>query len=235
MVQMLIVATYNIHRSIGIDRIRDPHRIIRVIEEMNADIVGLQEVDKFHATHHTSTPLDDLARYAGYHIIMGATMQKDYGQYGNALLSRFEISGYHTVDLTMNRREPRGAIDATIKANGRDIRIIVTHFGLKSRERKYQINRLIKVIDSDDLSNTIFMGDINEWLPFGYCVRRMSEYLSSIPCVKSYPSYLPVFALDRIWTGKKIRTYLSGVHKSSLSKIASDHLPVKAVMDIPLF
>src|SRR5258706_537126 len=39
------VATYNIHRCIGLDRIRDPARIANVIGELGADVIGLQEVD----------------------------------------------------------------------------------------------------------------------------------------------------------------------------------------------
>src|SRR5580692_9440471 len=39
------VATYNIHRCVGLDRIRDPGRIADVIAELDADVVGLQEVD----------------------------------------------------------------------------------------------------------------------------------------------------------------------------------------------
>ena len=39
------VASYNIHRCIGIDKRYDPERIIRVMQELQVDIIGLQEVD----------------------------------------------------------------------------------------------------------------------------------------------------------------------------------------------
>src|SRR5580692_3119467 len=41
----ITVATYNIHRCVGLDRIRDPARIANVIGELDADVIGLQEVD----------------------------------------------------------------------------------------------------------------------------------------------------------------------------------------------
>ena len=40
----LRIATYNVHRCIGLDRRTDPMRIARVIEGMNADVIALQEV-----------------------------------------------------------------------------------------------------------------------------------------------------------------------------------------------
>ncbi|MES2712824.1 MAG: hypothetical protein V4653_14685, partial [Pseudomonadota bacterium] len=42
----LVVASYNIHRCIGVDRRFDPGRVAAVIEELGADIVALQEADR---------------------------------------------------------------------------------------------------------------------------------------------------------------------------------------------
>ena len=39
------VASYNIHRGIGRDGKYEPGRILRVLQEMDADILALQEVD----------------------------------------------------------------------------------------------------------------------------------------------------------------------------------------------
>jgi endonuclease/exonuclease/phosphatase family metal-dependent hydrolase len=41
----LRVASYNIHRAIGRDGRYEPGRILRVAQELNADIIALQEVD----------------------------------------------------------------------------------------------------------------------------------------------------------------------------------------------
>ena len=43
-VKPLVVASYNIHRGMGLDRRRDLDRIAAVIEEMQPDVIGLQEV-----------------------------------------------------------------------------------------------------------------------------------------------------------------------------------------------
>ncbi len=38
-------ASYNIHKAVGLDRKRDPERIMSVLREVDADIIALQEAD----------------------------------------------------------------------------------------------------------------------------------------------------------------------------------------------
>jgi endonuclease/exonuclease/phosphatase family metal-dependent hydrolase len=40
----LVVASYNIHRGVGLDRRYDLDRIAKVIAEIEPDLIGLQEV-----------------------------------------------------------------------------------------------------------------------------------------------------------------------------------------------
>src|SRR5690348_6165434 len=42
----ITVASYNMHKAIGLDGRRDPHRVLKVLQEIDADIVALQEADK---------------------------------------------------------------------------------------------------------------------------------------------------------------------------------------------
>jgi endonuclease/exonuclease/phosphatase family metal-dependent hydrolase len=60
------VASYNIHKGVGTDRKRDPARILRVLQEVDADIVCLQEVRSHHrklAHYFTRWPDLDQAGY----------------------------------------------------------------------------------------------------------------------------------------------------------------------------
>ena len=45
------VATYNIHRCIGLDRIRDPARIATVIGELGADVIVIADAAAGNAEH----------------------------------------------------------------------------------------------------------------------------------------------------------------------------------------
>jgi len=44
--RMIKVASYNIHKAVGTDRLRKPDRIIEVLNEIDADVVALQEADR---------------------------------------------------------------------------------------------------------------------------------------------------------------------------------------------
>src|SRR3546814_986043 len=48
----LRLATWNIHSGIGGDHYFDMGRILSVLEEIDADVVGLQEVGWHRRTHH---------------------------------------------------------------------------------------------------------------------------------------------------------------------------------------
>ena len=125
----MIVATYNVHRCIGADGRHDPDRVAAVIRELDADVVGLQEVD---AKPHIEAGLDQvvyLAEATGLTGIAGPTLTRHYGEYGNALLTRLPVRGATLLDLSVADREPRGAIDAEVDADGVRCRVLVTHLG----------------------------------------------------------------------------------------------------------
>src|SRR5690606_7371943 len=112
----LVVATYNIHRCVGTDGRLDESRVERVLRELDADIIALQEVETV-----ADGGLDLLARFAhdtGMTAIAGSTMSRAEADYGNALLSRLPVRGSERHDISVARHEPRGAIDAVLEVAG---------------------------------------------------------------------------------------------------------------------
>jgi endonuclease/exonuclease/phosphatase family metal-dependent hydrolase len=77
------------------------------------------------------------------------------------------------------------------------------------------------------------MGDINEWFPPSPGLRSMNRHLGPTPALPSFPSRLPVLALDRIWVRPRGALVALAVHRSALARIASDHLPVRAELVLP--
>src|SRR5215470_14634824 len=96
------VATYNIHRAEGLDRCVDVGRIADVLGEIDADLVGIQEVFLPQA--------ETLADRLDAQLVMGPTKLAGRLPYGNAVLSRLPISSSYTFDLSWATREPRGGI-----------------------------------------------------------------------------------------------------------------------------
>jgi endonuclease/exonuclease/phosphatase family metal-dependent hydrolase len=74
------------------------------------------------------------------------------------------------------------------------------------------------------------LGDINEWLPLGRPLRWMHALLGRSPAERSFPSRWPLFALDRVWVRPRHALLEFGAHRSALAAMASDHLPVRAVI-----
>ena len=102
------LATYNIHACIGADGRFDPGRIVRVLRQMKADVVALQEVENYPVGE--TGLLDYLAAETGMAAFAGPTLLRETRHYGNALLTRLPILSLKRVDLSLQRREPRGAI-----------------------------------------------------------------------------------------------------------------------------
>jgi endonuclease/exonuclease/phosphatase family metal-dependent hydrolase len=222
------VATYNVHRCVGLDRKRDAGRIASVIRELNADVIGLQEVDNRSDGAGESAQMDFLARKTGYDAIPGPTIKRSNGHYGNVLLTRRPVVEKREIDLCFSCREPRGAIEALLSVHEGEIRVIVTHLGLTFSERWFQIARLVDVIQEKTSPLFVLLGDINEWFPTGRGLKLLHGLLGKPPVTRSYPSWRPFLALDKIWVKPKEALERIWVHKSRLSRVASDHLPVVA-------
>ncbi len=221
----ITVASYNIHQCLGTDNRKDLERTTRVIEELDAQLVGLQEV---HSTFIQSSQVDTLTQDTGLTVIPGPTMHRSDGHYGNVLLTAYSTLSVRPIDLSFPGREPRGAIDAELHIQGRSVRVIVTHLGLNVRERQFQVNRLADSLLPQKHDLLVLMGDFNEWFPFRRQLLLLNRLLGKISIRPTYPSRHPILALDRIWVRPKQALQSIRIHKSPLARIASDHLPLKA-------
>lgn len=227
----LRIASYNIHRCVGRDGRADPGRVAQVILELGCDAVGLQEVDNLADGHHESMQLDYLARATGMAAQAGHTIVRHEGSFGNALLTRRPVLAVQRYDLSYGRREARGALAVDLQVEDECVRVIVTHLGLRPAERRYQVRRMLQLLhDLPADRKVIVLGDINEWLPLGRPLRWLHGMLGHSPAERSFPSGLPVFALDRVWVRPRHTLLAFQTHRSPLARVASDHLPVKAIV-----
>lgn len=229
----LTLATYNVHRCTGADGRRDPDRIARVIKELRADLVGLQEIDSSPPGGDELDQLHYLASETEFAAIMGSTMKRRDSIYGNALLTRHEVLEIRRIDLSVPGREPRGAIDVDLQVNGVVVRAIVTHLGLSYRERQAQFRRLRNALARGRERVQILMGDFNEWYPLSRQIRPLQRYFGAVPYRPTFPSRFPIFALDRMWVRPGPCLVNVEPHVTLTSRVASDHLPLKGEVTLP--
>jgi endonuclease/exonuclease/phosphatase family metal-dependent hydrolase len=221
-------ASYNIHRFVGVDGRFDPERIARVVSELGSEIVGLQEIDS--QFYKNGNQLKCLTEISGLEVILGPTLRSRNGHFGNALLTSFPIKDVRRIDLSVYGRAPRGALDVDLLIGGETVRVIVAHLGLGIVERRRQIRRLLDIFCSERDRMEIMLGDFNEWIPVGKPLCWVHDVFGKSPSLRTFPSFLPVLSLDRIWIRPVDALVRMKTHRTQLSRVASDHLPVKAII-----
>jgi endonuclease/exonuclease/phosphatase family metal-dependent hydrolase len=227
----LRIASYNIHGCLGTDGRVDVARVARVIIETGCDTVGLQEVDNQPGERHDSMQLDFLGSATRMEALAGHTLVRQQGHFGNALLTRRPVLTVRRHVLSFGSREPRGALDVDLDVAGRVVRVLVTHLGLSPAERRFQVKKLLRLLHDIPPEQTVLvLGDINEWLPLGRPLRWLHGMLGEAPAERTFPSRFPLFALDRVWVRPRHILLAFGAHQSPAARLASDHLPVKAIV-----
>jgi len=229
----LRVATYNVHACVGSDGRHDPDRIASVIAELEADIVALQEftypagVAIETRMPVTLTPADP------YECVLGPTRQRGAECFGNALLTRHRIVDVQRFDLSMERREPRGAIAATIDVRGTIVHVLAAHLGLRVHERRFQVTQILEYLDSVRHTLIVVLGDFNDWLPGRSVVHVLDDRLGKPPRrPASFPVQWPIVPLDRIWVNPLGALRQIFTHATPTARLASDHFPVVADVDV---
>jgi endonuclease/exonuclease/phosphatase family metal-dependent hydrolase len=224
----VVVASYNIHAGVGTDGRRDLARVGRVLRELNADVIALQEVDCDLDDFNSLTRAGLLAERSGLRGIWLPTHFRKEGHFANALLTSLPLRRARGVDLRYGRSEPRRALDVELGVGDARLRVIATHLGLRPAERRHQVRELLAISARDACETSVLLGDINEWFIAGRPLRWLHAHFGYAPALRTFPSRFPLLALDRIWAHPPAVMARMWRHESAESRRASDHLPVLA-------
>jgi endonuclease/exonuclease/phosphatase family metal-dependent hydrolase len=237
------VMTYNIHHAKGMDKRLDLERIAKVISESDADIIGLNEVDKhFSKRSLFKDQISWLANSLGLFSAFGPTIslkskQAPYlREYGNALLSRHPIitNKNYPFNFLTGVIEGRALLRATIQINNKSIDVSVTHFSLNPFLQRMQTNFIVNQLHKSS-NSMIVVGDFNMkpgsrgWKTL---TREYKDvwFLAGNGDGSTYPSMRPRSRLDYIFVSPNIKVLYAEV----VTKLpnASDHLPLKANIQV---
>lgn len=220
----LRVLSYNIHKCVGLDRRRDPHRVAGVIRDIAPAIAVLQEVDRRLGSRPAALPGDLVVQECGLRPAPVATTRVSLGWHGNAILLAPAWQMAELIRVPLPGLEPRGALIADLDGP-QPLRVVATHLGLRRRDRQRQMTVIMAHLAAMSARPTILLGDLNEWsVAAGFA--PLDPYFTLHNPGRSFPARRPVAALDRIATGPDLRLIASGTCRTGAAGRASDHLPI---------
>jgi endonuclease/exonuclease/phosphatase family metal-dependent hydrolase len=248
----ITVASYNMHKAVGLDGRRDPHRVLRVLQEIDADIVALQEADRRIGGRGSTVPhelIDSHGMYKPVHLGVRhkrplekarqhaerllKVNTRNIGWHGNAILVKHHIGLIDCKALELPTLEPRGAVMAELLIGDKPVRVVGMHLDLSGLWRRRQMRAILDAISArPQQMPTILMGDTNEWRTVAGCLKDVGPDFHVAPTGPSFHARHPVAALDRIIVNKHVNIEAAGVHMSAVARRASDHLPIWARLSV---
>ena len=249
----ITVASYNMRKAIGLDRRRDPQRILDVLRQIDADVVALQEADRRFGGRGSAVPhelIDTHGMYVPVHLgvrhkrplekarkhaeKLFKVSTRNLGWHGNALLVKRHIGVLDCAALDLPTLEPRGAVMAELLIGDQAVRVVGMHLDLSGLWRRRQVRAILDAIAArPQKMPTVLMGDTNEWRTASGCLKELNGAYRIAPTGFSFHSRRPIAALDRIIVDDRMVIEAAGVHASASARRASDHLPVWARLAMP--
>jgi len=162
----LRLVSYNIHKGRSLSG-RDSLAELRLgLHGLHPDLLFLQEVQgrneqrmNLHAQH------ESLAAALHMEVAYGCNAIRNLTDHGNALLSRFPITGFENEDVSDHSLEQRGLLHAEVKIAGRTVHCFVVHLGLFAGSRVRQVEtmtqRIVRLVPDD--APILIAGDFNDW------------------------------------------------------------------------
>ena len=222
------VATYNVRKAIGRDYRRDPTRILESVAELNADIVALQEADYRFKQRQAIFSSDQVRHLTSMNIVDLEHDQNGLGWHGNIVLVNPKLKVQDARIIELPGLEPRGGLLVDLAYGGTEFRIISAHLGLLAAYRRRQVEVLMEAADIESGRTTFILGDFNCWGKSRWSLKPFRDCLNEADCGNTFPAGRPVASLDRIFYTNHAQLSSCGPVLNGLTRIASDHLPVRA-------
>ena len=231
----MLVATYNIHRCRGPAGPFRPDRIARVIAEIRPDLIALQEAQHYLRPGVPMLDAEAIERDLGLRLLRFPRVAHRPGDHqgwrGNLVLVRRDAEILRAPDgLRLGGLEPRGAVLAELDLGWGPFRLIAAHLSLGAERRRLQAEALLEAMETGigKRMPTLLLGDLNEWRPHASALGVLRPVFGRPPRAPTFPSFRPLFSLDRIMGHPRELVPAVAVHDTPLARRASDHLPLKA-------
>ena len=238
----LPVLTYNIHSGVGIDGVLDLDRIAAVIAGSGAELVALQEVDRYRRE------LQRLRRPAGATSPTGSgctsrmprawtTSPSTRARGGRSTGPPCSApAGWSDVSTTLlpcfPGSEQRGLLEATVELGGASLRVLGTHLQWdREDERLAQARAVTAALDDRP---TLLLGDLNTTpgsATYEHLATRLDDSWARVGDGDghTFDAELPPRRIDYVWVGGGVRALGAQV----LPSPASDHAALLVDVEVP--
>ena len=205
--QSLRVMTYNIYgaRATSPANAADLDAIAEVIRRQNPDFVTLNEVDVF--TNRTGKDVHqarDLAEKLGMEWHFSKAIDRDGGEYGDAVLSKYPILEKRSYRLPCAAEQPgedRSLCVIRVQIDGKDLYVASTHLDHLTGDasRLVQATEIRRIRDTELEGDLILCGDLNA-IPSSNVIATMTSFLTNTGPIDQYtfPSDDPSRKIDYI-------------------------------------
>lgn len=235
------VLSFNIHHGQGLDGNLDLQRIADVIKTSDADIVGLQEVDKGWSRSDFVDQTTWLAETLDMRAVFGANLDlepenpgESRREYGTAILTKRPILEWDNTLLPLIQGEQRGLLRVRVAIRGVPVQVYNTHLEHSNvEERAAQITAIKEMIDTTT-DSVVLTGDMNA-TPDKPEIADLVEGLvdtweaGGAGEGHTYPVEDPNARIDYVLSSDDVVTRTAAV----ITTDASDHLPVQADVLLP--
>jgi endonuclease/exonuclease/phosphatase family metal-dependent hydrolase len=246
------LVTFNTHHGVGSDDRHDLPRLAKLLASVDADVICLQEVDRYFGER--SEDVDQallLSRALDMQLAWGPAIDEPRAgddpprQYGNALLSRLPIliSDVHPLPGT---GEPRIALRTLVELDGGALWVTTTHLTTSSVEERRAQVAAVAELHSEPMETGVIVGDFNadpDGPELGVLRQRFTDAWRlararddqagwrfwSRDEGHTHPAGFPRRRIDQVWVSAGVA--VAGAHVLD-AEGASDHLPLVVDLEI---
>lgn len=224
------------------------HELRDAIRATEADVVFLQEVLGAHQEHASrlarwpaTSQYEFLADSIWPEFAYGRNAVYPYGHHGNALLSKYPITHYDNLDISVGKHEKRGLLHCVLRlaALDKNVHAICVHLGLLEQQRSLQLFDLCRRIDNHVPADAplLVVGDFNDWRLRGQRLLMRRSGLKEVfnerqgHVARTFPARFPILRLDRIYV-RNIAQFEPIKLAADPWKHLSDHAPLAAEIEL---
>ena len=246
------LVTFNTHHAVGEDDRHDLPRLAKLLASAEADVICLQEVDRYfgNRSENVDQPLL-LSRALDMQLAWGPAIDEPGAgaerprQYGNALLSRLPIliSDVHQLP---GGGEPRCALRTMVELDGGALWVTTTHLSRSGGDRAAQVAALAD-LHTGPMETGVVVGDFNAGPEATELAGLRDRFSDAWELAQerddqarwrfwqrdeglTHPARTPHRRIDQVWVSPGVTVAAAKVLQA---EGASDHLPLMVDLLVP--